>query len=71
MNVTEVTEERRMGDKVIPVKVAVRVRPLVPKEVREGCQAALEVVEGEPQVVFFEEYLPHLIRQQLPFSIKI
>ena len=45
--------ERRMGDKVIPVKVAVRVRPLVPKEVREGCQAALEVVEGEPQVVFF------------------
>ena len=48
-------EERRMGDKVIPVKVAVRVRPLVPKEVREGCQAALEVVEGEPQVVFFEE----------------
>ena len=39
-----------MGDKVIPVKVAVRVRPLVPKEVREGCQAALEVVEGEPQV---------------------
>ena len=24
-----------MGDKVIPVKVAVRVRPLVPKEVRK------------------------------------
>jgi len=39
-----------MGDKVIPVKVAVRVRPLVPKEVSEGCQPALEVVEGEPQV---------------------
>ena len=42
-----------MGDKVIPVKVAVRVRPLVPKEVREGCQPALEVVEGEPQVDLF------------------
>ena len=64
--------ERRMGDKVIPVKVAVRVRPLVPKEVREGCQAALEVVEGEPQVVFFEKSLYlHVIRQQLTFSIKI
>ena len=50
-NITEVIRERKMGDKVIPVKVAVRVRPLVPKEVREGCQAALEVVEGEPQVV--------------------
>ena len=45
-----------MGDKVIPVKVAVRVRPLVPKEVREGCQPALEVVEGEPQVDFFAFY---------------
>ena len=35
-NITEVIRERKMGDKVIPVKVAVRVRPLVPKEVREG-----------------------------------
>ena len=35
-----------MGDKVIPVKVAVRVRPLVPKEVAEGCRLALEVVDG-------------------------
>ena len=39
-----------MGDKVIPVKVAVRIRPLVPKETNEGCQVALEVVQGEPQV---------------------
>ena len=64
-----------MGDKVIPVKVAVRVRPLVPKEVREGCQAALEVVEGEPQVVFFEESLPPFnstaVRHLRLFSIKI
>ena len=31
---TEVSWGNNMGDKVIPVKVAVRVRPLVPKEVR-------------------------------------
>ena len=30
-----VKKEQKMGDKVIPVKVAVRVRPLVPKEVRK------------------------------------
>ena len=30
----EVSWGKNMGDKVIPVKVAVRVRPLVPKEVR-------------------------------------
>jgi len=44
-----------MGDdKVIPVKVAVRIRPISKKEVNEGCQTALEVVEGEPQV-----YIPN------------
>ena len=37
-------------EKVIPVKVAVRIRPLNEKEINEGCQAALEQVEGEPQV---------------------
>ena len=37
-------------EKVIPVKVAVRIRPLNEKELNEGCQAALEQVEGEPQV---------------------
>ena len=42
-----------MGDdKVIPVKVAVRIRPISKKEVNEGCQTALEVVEGEPQVFY-------------------
>ncbi|XP_023322864.1 chromosome-associated kinesin KIF4 [Eurytemora carolleeae] len=35
---------------VIPVKVALRIRPLVSKETREGCQVALEKVENEPQV---------------------
>ena len=37
-------------DKIIPVQVAVRIRPLNEKENNEGCQAALEQVEGEPQV---------------------
>ena len=37
-------------DKVIPVKVAVRIRPLNDKEAGEGCQAVLEQVEGESQV---------------------
>ena len=37
-------------EKIIPVQVAVRIRPLNEKETNEGCQAALEQVEGEPQV---------------------
>ena len=44
-------------DKVIPVKVAVRIRPLNDKEAGEGCQAVLEQVEGEPQVKFLLSYL--------------
>ena len=28
-----------------------RIRPLVAKETREGCQAALELVPNEPQVI--------------------
>ncbi|XP_063157696.1 chromosome-associated kinesin KIF4A isoform X2 [Candoia aspera] len=38
-------------DRVIPVKVALRCRPLVPKEISEGCQMCLSFVPGEPQVV--------------------
>jgi len=38
-------------DKVIPVKVALRIRPISTKESREGCQTALELVENEPQVL--------------------
>ncbi|KAM6353837.1 chromosome-associated kinesin KIF4A isoform 2-T2 [Alca torda] len=38
-------------DKVIPVRVALRCRPLVPKEISEGCQMCLSFVPGEPQVV--------------------
>ncbi|NXI47509.1 KIF4 protein, partial [Galbula dea] len=38
-------------DKGIPVRVALRCRPLVPKEISEGCQMCLSFVPGEPQVV--------------------
>uniref|UniRef100_A0A673B580 Kinesin-like protein n=1 Tax=Sphaeramia orbicularis TaxID=375764 RepID=A0A673B580_9TELE len=38
-------------DKVIPVRVALRCRPLVAKEVNEGCQCCLTFVPGEPQVI--------------------
>lgn len=37
-------------DKVIPVRVALRCRPLVAKELNEGCQSCLTFVPGEPQV---------------------
>ncbi|KAK7915847.1 hypothetical protein WMY93_011608 [Mugilogobius chulae] len=37
--------------KVIPVRVALRCRPLVPKEINEGCQCCLTFVPGEPQVI--------------------
>lgn len=37
-------------EKVIPVRVALRCRPLVPKETSEGCQMCLSFVPGEPQV---------------------
>uniref|UniRef100_A0A7N8Y2E3 Kinesin family member 4 n=1 Tax=Mastacembelus armatus TaxID=205130 RepID=A0A7N8Y2E3_9TELE len=37
--------------KVIPVRVALRCRPLVPKEIGEGCQCCLTFVPGEPQVI--------------------
>nr|XP_040038997.1 kinesin family member 4 [Gasterosteus aculeatus aculeatus] len=38
-------------DKVIPVRVALRCRPLVPKETDEGCQCCLTFVPGVPQVI--------------------
>ena len=37
--------------KGIPVRVALRCRPLVSKEIKEGCQTCLSFVPGEPQVV--------------------
>ncbi|XP_056263113.1 kinesin family member 4 [Pseudoliparis swirei] len=38
-------------DKGIPVRVALRCRPLVPKETNEGCQCCLTFVPGQPQVI--------------------
>ncbi|XP_076024662.1 kinesin family member 4 [Genypterus blacodes] len=38
-------------EKVIPVRVALRCRPLVPKEINEGCQCCLTFVPGESQVI--------------------
>ncbi|KAI9555803.1 hypothetical protein GHT06_018319 [Daphnia sinensis] len=39
-----------MSDKAIPVRVAVRIRPLVPKEVTEGSQHFITKVLNQPQV---------------------
>ncbi|KAL3880607.1 hypothetical protein ACJMK2_032834 [Sinanodonta woodiana] len=38
-------------DKVIPLRVAVRARPLIPKEIDEGCQTCITFVPNEPQLV--------------------
>ncbi|XP_063791665.1 chromosome-associated kinesin KIF4-like [Pseudophryne corroboree] len=38
-------------DEGIPVRVALRCRPLVPKEMNEGCKTCLTFVPGEPQVI--------------------
>jgi len=40
-----------MEGKVIPVKVAIRSRPMVEKEINEGCQSTIMFVPDEPQVV--------------------
>ncbi len=39
-----------MGDKAIPVRVAVRIRPLSRKESDDGCVSAIKVIPGRPQV---------------------
>ncbi|KAM4663044.1 chromosome-associated kinesin KIF4A isoform 1-T2 [Discoglossus pictus] len=38
-------------DEGIPVRVALRCRPLVSKEINEGCKTCLTFVPGEPQVI--------------------
>ncbi|XP_033743616.1 chromosome-associated kinesin KIF4A-like [Pecten maximus] len=40
-----------MSDKVIPVRVAVRCRPLIPKEENEGCQVCVQFTKDEPQII--------------------
>ena len=39
------------ADKVIPVRVGLRIRPLNPKELGEGCQQCINIVPGRPQIV--------------------
>ncbi len=43
-----------MGDKVIPVRVALRIRPLNNKEKQEGCEECLRTILGENQVILGE-----------------
>lgn len=42
-------------EKTIPVRVALRIRPLVPKETGEGCQECIKCVPGNAQVVMGED----------------
>ena len=39
------------NNKVIPVKVALRCRPMSPREIADGCQMCLRFVPGESQVI--------------------
>ena len=36
---------------VLPVRVALRIRPLSSKEVGDGCDTAIDKVPGRPQVI--------------------
>lgn len=40
-----------MSDKAIPVRVAVRIRPLIAREIAEGSQHFVNKIPNEPQVV--------------------
>lgn len=42
-------------EKTIPVRVALRIRPLVPKETGDGCQECIRCVPGNAQVVIGED----------------
>jgi kinesin family protein 4/21/27 len=39
------------SDKIIPVKVALRIRPLVKREIEDACTECLRTINGEPQVI--------------------
>ena len=56
-------------DKLIPVKVAVRIRPLSKKENNEGCQTVVEVVENEPQV-YVLSFKPELRKFNTAYKIR-
>ena len=61
-----------MPSSVIPLKVAVRARPLIPKELDEGCQSCLTFAPGEPQIIlgknraFTYDYVFKPTDQQIP-----
>jgi microcompartment protein CcmL/EutN len=40
-----------MNNKLIPVKVALRIRPLVSREKADACKECIQTVDGEPQVI--------------------
>ena len=44
-----------MGDKIIPVRVAVRIRPLSDREERQGCQNALGTVAKNNQIYLLDQ----------------
>ncbi|KAM7045315.1 chromosome-associated kinesin KIF4A isoform 2-T5 [Molossus nigricans] len=48
--------------KGIPVRVALRCRPLLPKEISEGCQVCLSFVPREPQEEVFNTAVAPLIK---------
>lgn len=56
-------------EKAIPVRVALRCRPLVPKEINEGCQCCLNFVPGEPQVCIMRSCLFYLLLHQKVMSV--
>ena len=41
----------KMADKVIPVKVALRIRPLVPREQTEACTECVRTIPSEQQII--------------------
>ena len=42
-------------EKTIPVRVALRIRPLVPKETGDGCKECIRCVPGNAQVVIGDD----------------
>jgi hypothetical protein len=63
------------SDKVIPVKVALRIRPLVPKEITEASTECLRTLGVSPQVrklyiinfIFFIVILKGCFRKRYTF----
>jgi hypothetical protein len=49
------------NEKVIPVKVALRIRPLVPRELAEACDECLRTLGDMPQVSIFGDELIEII----------